>query len=360
MKHRLHIAILSTLVALWSCTSVEVDPTPGKRVTFSVGSYVPQTKAVSLNSEGITSFSSKGYLYAEGIDHVQDFFVAAGETITYNPSTPEWSPSRTYYWPKSSQSYVNFVSWYDKNGQPATATQTAMSWVIDGSSRTLAPDDNIMFADVAWRYNDNATEYVATSGVSEGVPTLFHHALARVKFQAKATPVSEGTTTWSVSITNFKLEGVRKQGTLSLTNADPGSTGTRAWWTGTQGSDPAWSLSGAADTLSRAGQTFNLTVNDQPVAIMNTRSVLPQPTTDMQLSFDYAIRTDYDNSGSNYVIERLHKTIALSSFTSAAGSWEMNQSITYTITINPKSNLILFDPVCTDWVSDPNNKMYLE
>ena len=139
MKHRLHIAILTTLVALWSCTSVEVDPTPGKRVTFSVGSYVPQTKAVSLNSEGITTFSSKGYLYAEGIDHVQDFFVAAGETITYNPSTPEWSPSRTYYWPKSSQSYVNFVSWYDKNGQPATATQTAMSWVIDGSTPPSPP-----------------------------------------------------------------------------------------------------------------------------------------------------------------------------------------------------------------------------
>ena len=361
MKKRLYIAVVTLLVALWGCTKVDVAPAPAKRVAFAVGSYVPQTKAAaSLNSEGITAFSSKAYLYAEGVSGAQDFFPAAGETVSYNASVPEWAPSHDYYWPKGAESYVNFVSWYDKNGTPTAASETSLVWTIDGSTRSLAEDDNIMFADEAWRYNDNATEYIATSGVSEGVPTLFHHALARVAFAAKATPLSEGSTKWSVKITDVRLEGVKQAGTLSLSNADPGSKGTRAWWTGSVGSAPAWSLTGSPADLARPGVEFSLSEDGVAVPLIPTRSVLPQSTENMVLKFNYEIRADYDTTGGNYVVEKLSASIPLSEFSGGLDAWEMNQSITYTITVNPKTNLILFDPSSVDWNEDPNNKMYLE
>ena len=150
MKKRLCIAVVTLLVALWGCTKVDVAPVPAKRVAFAVGSYVPQTKAAaSLNSEGITAFSSKAYLYAEGVSGAQNFFPAAGETVSYNASVPEWAPSHDYYWPKGAESYVNFVSWYDKNGTPTAASETSLVWTIDGSTRSLAENPHLAQAKVA-------------------------------------------------------------------------------------------------------------------------------------------------------------------------------------------------------------------
>ena len=178
MKHRLYIAILAVLVALWGCTRVEMDPVPGKKVTFSVGSYVPQTRAVSLDSEGITSFTSKAFLHAEGVSGVQNFFGPDGESIVYNPTALEWAPAIEYFWPKSSESYINFVSWYDELSAPTTATETSLVW----SNRTIGANDNILVADVAWRYKENTTNAAQYTGdaILTGVPVLFHRMLSRV------------------------------------------------------------------------------------------------------------------------------------------------------------------------------------
>ena len=358
MKKWFNIVVLSILVAPWGCTTVDYDPAPSRKVTFEGGSFAPQTRAIESVGGEITSFSSRAWMHGAGVEAPVNFFPEAGESIIWDGSL--WAPAIDYFWPKGAESYVNFVSWYDKNGTPTAASETSLVWTIDGSTRSLAEDDNIMFADEAWRYNDNATEYIATSGVSEGVPTLFHHALARVTFAAKATPLSEGSTRWSVKITDVRLEGVKQAGTLSLSNADPGSKGTRAWWTGSVGSAPAWSLTGSPADIARPGVEFSLSEDGVAVPLIPTRSVLPQSTENMVLKFNYEIRSDYDTTGGNYVVEKLSASIPLSEFSGGLDAWEMNQSITYTITVNPKTNLILFDPSSVDWNEDPNNKMYLE
>ena len=169
------------------CAKVEVIDAPEREISFTVGNYAPATKAVAVTE--FTSFKSKGYLYAEGVATVQDFFGANGETISVDdPINPtEWTPSHPYYWPKSANSYINFVSWYDKNGAPTTATETSLVWEIDGTNRTLASDDNILVADKAWFQKDNTFngEQYTDDAITSGVPTLFKHLLAQVSVKAK-------------------------------------------------------------------------------------------------------------------------------------------------------------------------------
>ena len=355
MKNRLNIAALAILAALWGCARLDVVPAPEKAITFEVGGYAVQTKSESVVPE-FQEFSTKAWLYAQGVSGAQDFFGASGERITWDGSS-EWFPSHVYYWPKSSLSYINFVSWHDANGAPSTVSETTMAW----NERTIAPDDNIVWADAAWHFNDNAATYLY-DGVTGGVPTLFHHALARVRFQAKATPLSEGNTTWSVTLREVVLNNVYHTGSLSLTNADPGTRQTRAWWrTGSAaGTAPRWNTSGSAGTISGDSSSFTLTQDNVYVPIIDTRSVLPQSTSGMVLTFVYDIRTDYDATGTNYTIEKVQASINLSEFSGSTGEWKMNYETTYNIIINPKTNLIRFDPSCTEWQSDPNNKMYIE
>ena len=341
------------LLALVGCTKMELAPTPAKEVTFTVGKHASmETKAVSLDNYSITSFKSKGFLHAEGYESVtQDFFGANGETISKNGN--EWVPSHPYYWPKSELSYVNFVSWYDKNGAPTTVSETALEW----TNRTIEANDDIMYADEAWRFRDNTTnasQYNSDATLT-GVPTLFHHALAQVKFQAKLSDATEGNVRWTLSISNFKVENVHKTGSLSLRNSDEQTDYHTKSWTNT-----SWipSSNVAADTLSHAG-TYTMGANYQ--VLMNTRTVMPQTTYGMVLSFDYSINTYYEIAGNQLVSvsENARATVDLYEVFRIY-NWSVNTCVTYNIIINPKTNKITFAPTLSDWTTDLNNTIYVE
>lgn len=350
MKNRLHIAILTILVALWGCAKVEMDPMPEKKVTFSVGSYVPQTRsAVSLNSESITNFKSKGFLYAEGVDDVQDFFGAAGETISYNASASEWAPSHDYYWPKGSNSFINFVSWYDPNGAPTTATETSLIW----QNRTIAANDNILVADVAWRYQENTSNAAQYTGdaILTGVPVLFHHMLSRVGINVAATPLTDpanSSTTYSVQIQSISLNSVYSQGTLSLTNSDPGTVATTRAWT------PAnatyfWDRQGTAGSIGMTASTLTET----PAPALAQRSMLPQPLNETSIDIVYTVVT-YSN-GTEIIREHdIPASIKLNTIKNssdlAISQWLPNRIYTYNIIIDPRGTEIHLAPVLeSDW-----------
>ena len=364
------------LLAFAGCAKVEVAEAPDVKVTFTVGSYASQTKAASILGE-TTTFRSKGFLHAKGVSQMQDFFGTNGETITWDSTEKEWAPSHVYYWPKSSESYVNFVSWYDKNEATVAAAQkaavtettsetttvTSLSW----SGRKITADDNIMWADEAWRYNQNAETY-KFDGVKEGIPTLFHHALAKLVFKAYATP-DIGTTPntwWKVKITEITLSGLKDTGTLSLTNSDKGSTGTKAWttdgWTSltTSTGTGAGTLTGTLDELP----TSVSTAENDPAIITGLKStVIPQDVTAMTVTIKYEISTYYADPSSNsaptaYSVEKLSATnVPLYSTTEGAGfsqtidAWEMNKIYTYIIKIDPSTKVITFLPDAQDWTS---------
>ena len=341
------IIAAAALVAITACTKIEdIDTAPAKKITFQAASYVPQTKAnVSIMPE-FTSFPCKAFLHAAGYSETQNMFgdngeiisaYTSGDVVTTTPSqVAYWAPSHDYYWPKDATSYVNFVAWYDKNGAPTTSTETSLVW----SNRTIQTSDNILFADEAWHYKQNpSAAYHMESGVSEGVPMLFHHALAQLCIKANVTKASEGNTSWDVTLSGITLAGVFNQGTLSLTNSDLGSTGTKAW-TG------SWATSGTAGSVSMSDVTTPLTTT--AVDVLTMQNVLPQTVTNnVVLNFKYNI--SYKYNGTEYAHEKITAALQLNNITNAISAWEMNKKITYTITINPETTVIRIDPAMVDW-----------
>ena len=369
MKQFWRIWLILVLTTLTGCVKAQLEQAPDREITFTVANYATaDTKAASLESYNITSFKSKGFLHAEGYENTtQDFFGANGETISARNSSgsiinsgtaASWAPSHPYYWPKSALSYINFVSWYDNGDGPSTVTETSLEW----TNRIITAGDNIMFADEAWRFNDNLTSAAQYNedAITSGVTTLFHHALAQVKFQARLSEAQEGNTSWTVTVSNFRLTNVHNTGSLILRNSDPTTAFTTKPWTNAAGTGaPVWTQTNDVETISLNGYT---TLGAANQVVMDFRSVLPQSTYGMQLTFDYTINTTYGTQGNpiSSVSENARASVDLySAF--MLYTWDMNTRYTYTLVINPKTNKITFEPTLTEgWNNDSGNSMYLE
>ena len=373
------LLVVAAVATLASCSKMEtIDNTPAKKITFQAANYVPQvTKApVSVLSD-FTAFKCLAYLHAQGIDlnadgtvngtSFQNFFGADGETVSVdNANNPtEWAPSHTYYWPKGSQSFVNFVAWYGVDGSNA-ATAPTVTYAYDGTASkykaTLVWNytsvagnaaSNLLYADMAWRFkqNNNPATY-GVSGASEGVPMLFHHALAQmnVKVYADGTSltagsgtVSDANATWTIALENPTITPVYNSGTLTLTNEDPGTAATTQAWTG------GWAGSGSTGNI--AASTLNVDKITKATAntLFNATCVLPQTIgATVVLNFDLRITTTYNSNPTNPNEELIPVSIKFNDMGTTA--WAQNTKYTYYIKIIPSQAEVLFDPALeADW-----------
>ena len=344
-----YIIIAAAAIAAMACSKVEKVDAPDTKVTFQVASHTPQTKAHSLNSESITSFKCKAYMHGVGVAGAQDFF-GTGETISYDSEVPEWRPSHDYYWPKAAASYVNFFSYYDNGGDP-TITEGTMIW----SNRTIGTGDNIMYADPAWRYNDNTTQadQYTDDNIHSGVPTLFHHALAQINIKAYASKVSVASLcNWTIVLKNVALTNVYSQGTLSLAIDDPETAHTTTpWKAANKTDDPAWVTSGSAASLQPANLTVTATTSGTAQTLLANQSVLPQALTNVHLTFNLDITTTYTAGQSNQEIIPIDIPLATATPTGfGTTAWELNHKYTYVVKIDPSERRVLFDPaVAEEW-----------
>ena len=349
MKKYFAILAVAALALSAACTKIETE-TPAQKISFKAANYMPQTRAneVSFLNEfadaANAQFKSKAYMWGTGVDATgdnvtyQDFFGADGETIKWDAEKKEWAPTHDYYWPKFADSYINFLSWYDNNGAPEisrTGSTFKMEW-----DRTIGTGDNIMYADPAWRFKQN-TETYKLNGVSEGVPTLFHHALAQVEFRAYASKVAvTDLLTWTIKLTDLKLL-VANKGTLTLTATEP-TTGNniQGTWDGT----PAW----VADATTKGNilpASFNVTATDataDAAKVLANQVVLPQDLSSTNLTFKLDITTTYAAGQTNHEILDVIIPMGTDGFNTAA--WALNTKYVYTIKIEPAENRVLFDP----------------
>lgn len=366
MKKYLMMSAAAVGVFAVGCTKVE-DMSEEQAINFAVASYVPQTKAgpISIKDDGVDSFMCKAFLHANGAASSTDYFGAGGEEIVFNSTEYYWAPAtHPYYWPKHPDSYINFVSWYDNGAGPTgDVSETSMAW----TGRSIGPVDNIMFADVAWRFKNNDNAVYKQDGVSAGVPTLFHHALAKVKIQFNAAPLTDPnatSNTFEVTLQSVTLTGVYNQGSMVLSNSDKGTMGQKAWtasnttfyWdpTGTPSdiplvSDKALTADFATVFPTKATQDANTGIDAQ--------SVLPQAVTDgMKLVITYSVTAKYN--GTAFLEEvNIPAEVKLNTLKNvsnvAIDKWEPNKIYTYKITINPLTDKILIDPAIeSDWVSE--------
>ena len=396
----------AALVALAACSKVETDETPAKKISFNAALYTAQTKAdpgtnhslneaVADGGEGVTAFKSKAFLHADAGSGMttQHMFGTTGETISYNSGVPEWAPANEYFWPKAASSYINFVSWYTTNDDfitPANVSETQMDWGTSGSPITITGTDNILFANEALGYKDNTnngTTY-ANDAVTSGVPTLFHHALAKIAFNVLVKTANTSTgTIWDVDVQSATLK-VGNNGYLALINNAPAQSGTitqslSPWKVGTDyatGTEATSAIVGwarpasGATTENVAGTVLNFTNfapydNDHKASasqvLIAERTVMPQfigeagtPsntygavtfTITFKLSLFHA-NASHQKNGSAFSEEVI--TISetnLFDLVSTIGNWCMNTKYVYNITIDPVGNKITFDPAVVDW-----------
>ena len=367
MKKLMYIALVA-VVALTACTKVDMEEiAPRKKVTFQVAGYAPMTKANTSVWNEFTSFTAKAYLHAEGETQTQNFFGTSGELITPYQSNGSsatesnvsyWGPSHDYYWPKSTNSYINFIAWYDHRGvAPSTATETSLSW----NNYTVQSTDNLLFADEAWHYRMNTENSLyANDPVAEGVPMLFHHALAQVAFQAKLkSSAASNDFRTDITIAEFTLEGIHFTGSLSLINKDPEERKTQFWKVGTnydEGTEAnsasaiiGWTPSGSTGSFEDTN-SHELSTTATPLVSM--RTVLPQSVEGMILTLKYTVKTYRVGSQTPTIVENMTLTDNLDSLVPSITEWMMGHNITYTLEFDPTTDKIVFEPEIEDW-GDP-------
>ena len=248
-----------------------------------------------------------------------------------------------------------------------------------------------MYADPVWRQKaNNNTPAYGKDGVTQGVPTLFHHALAQVRFQFKQNTLSRvdtkntsNSTFWVVKVKNITIPAstLKMNGTLSLTaakNATAWTPPSNLIW-GAAASPAYWATSGIF--LANAVNSTGIELTDSPVTFSKTDqmadeyiTVLPQEIgNSFLLNFDIEIETKYGatasgaSSAAHVSTETIHvkdfasggaivkdNGIQLNLLTTIGSYWQMNKKYTYIFNIDPSTSTILYDPAVADWDTDTN------
>lgn len=375
MKKYIAIATLALLAGA-ACSKVDtVDSSAPAKIGFEVATYVPENQATkAIDDEKNTTFpvGGGGSLFGESLTTVQfyanGFFYPASGTAGQNymtnviikPNgassavTSVWAPDSDYYWPKSG--YINFVSYASEKSISFTATPVDTKKVkLKIAEKAIEASDNILIADAVFNANkDNCSGSTmdVTGEATNGVPTLFRHALAKLKitFNLKTeTAKKTKNTTYVVEVTDAKIE-CATSGKLELEN--DGSllgddlviqrwfnTGDVNWATtasaGIECSKPTVTLTNNTDTGNGADGN-----------ILAERSVLPQELgTSVKLILKYTVKAKHDST--DYSEEKFEVTKELS--TASITKWGANQKFTYNITLDPVTNTVSFDPAVQNW-----------
>lgn len=361
MKKYIIIAA-AALVAAAACSKVEnTIEAPEEAISFKVVDYSAATRAgeTSLITEGYEQFTTFAWIHADGAQTGTPFMNA--EIVKWNANTTEWAPSsRSYYWPKSETSYINFFSFAGTD----VPTEMDTEGEITLANVSVKKASNVLVAEAAYGYKNNSNAKYKLDGVKEGVPTLFHHMLAQVYFDVKldATVVDDAKYKFTAVIDELTLTA-KNTGSISLKFPAPETTPGQSKIV----SEKGWELSGDPASLEKT-ENVTLTANGKAASafskLMDWSSVMPQvlsvttdatgstpaTTTDnVFVTFKYTLTTQYDtNAPYNEVITV--SNVPLSKFTPTVTKWDMNTRYTYHITINPVSGeKILFDPAVEAW-----------
>ena len=369
----------AALLALVACNKVENTAQLQKEIRFQVANYV-QTKATGVQYPQDSKFGTYAW-YTNEENTVTEFI--KNEKVGY--VNGEWRVlAWTPYWPKTgSVDFISYSPWTEDG--PSTISGTKLEFLeykvgeIANEAYTANGVD-LMYADKALKMTknvdevkDNAAEGTTDSGFN-GVPTFFHHALAKLSFKIQANflehtneadanaGLEESTTTWAITVKSAVLAGIYTQGDLKLT-----STATATAWT--KPTDNVWTGLAAPASLELIDSDVELNAKykngeltgDKAKDIAEFGYVIPQKLVEgkQTLTLVMDIVTTLPD-GTEFTQPDVTKTVNLSA-ASSLKKWEMNQNIIYTILVkptygsdptnpdNPEDDTITFDPAIADW-----------
>lgn len=345
----------AALAALSACSKVENVVESQREISFQVANYL-NTRAAGVKYENGNFGTYSWHNATDPFMTNEEVGEVGGQWKTVN---------HTFYWPKTGSidfiSYSPFAGTNAVAGTVPTVTKNGSSYSISYSGYEVGQDD-IMYADLA-TCNSNVNEVTdnvngGTDSGYEGVPTLFHHALAKVNFNIRANFTEYGSdddkTTWEIKVISAKIDSIYTTGSCSLSwNASAGE------WTRPTGD--VWTPTAAITSSDiDLGEGMTLTTTAQPLTDLGF--VLPQALEDQYLELTVAIKTTLSNG--NVLNETWNSGhLPLAKLVTDLDSWKMNHIINYTINIkptatsetnpnpdNPEDVTILFDPAVADWV----------
>lgn len=330
MKKLLGI-ILSAAILTVACSEVNVSYVPKQsEISFITASYLTR---VGIDGPVFPTTETFGaYAWADGT--VGEYFMDNKE-ISFYSSTGLWKPASTYYWPKSST--VDFICYYPYNMSGIAISKNKIEYTgID----VEAGQTDIMYADKAVGYSGNVDEADDTVNGYTGVPTIFHHALAKVRVILSLAynhkKEADGTVTdWAVSINSMSIEGFYKAGSCTFNLASSPATGIVGW------DKPAdanglnvWTP--AAGTTSKAGAFSGAITPGNEYETVGEFFVLPQALAAGQQKVTVNMTVDTKRNGAPFLSETFSASADL--YLASLPAWEINHVITYNLVVAPTSS----------------------
>ena len=373
MKHLSYIlGVVAMLSLMPSCAKIERkdDGVEDMQICYDViQDRSAVTKAAGVYPTG-ESFASYAWYLPDGMDWnsyraYAELYIDKAE-ISYNSSRNSWyDQTRTYYWPNTGSLTFFSIS-------PASVAESAELTKDDGfliSSWDVAAnqDIDIMVADI--QTDKNANE---TVGSFTGVPTIFRHKLAMIEgftfntFKDYA-PGKSGNTYKDDDkrffIKSIKINNLKQEGRFVSGNA-PSSTMIGLWRVSDSSEeyDYQW-FSGNNEVAYNPSSPVNIAANSLAGSRMNVL-MLPQTFEDPgsadvstvpNIEIIYETWTYTDDSGNCEKYETKAIASMYSILASVGNRLDMNKKITFNITINLNSNLIIWAPDQNDWTDDDFN-----
>ena len=350
MKTRILIAA-AALATLAACTMTQVSG-PSQEVVFQVAGHSAVTRANSDYKDGYSGVPFGAFAWFKGDDPSDNTTFMVNQEVAYESAGNRWIPSgTTYYWPKSGTLDFICYSPFTADGSAApkpVVTESGINypaWNVDANRGV-----DVMYADKVSGLSGNSNTYYYN-----GVPTLFHHALARLSFQIRAAYLEKTASTgdktrWEITVNSIQVHGVRTTGTLALTLNTDGT------WK--KPDSNVWTNDGTSTS-------FNLDVSgltELTTSFQNLDSnimVLPQALNEGQgVTLNVTINTyrdQNDGNGEKLILTETAIDVPALLSNTALSAWGINQNITYKFILTPSTGdnddptIIMFDPAVAGW-----------
>ena len=365
MKKFFFFTIAVALLAV-SCSKTEVvTVNEDSPIAFQVANYAATKVTGSVFPQDDT-FGT----YAWTAGTTTAYFIG-NEEVSYNATHDAWTTTTPYYWPKDQA--VDFFSYYPYDATGAVPAITSASKITYSNIDYTAHQIDYMYADKAVGFTDNANQVDdGTQSGRGGVPTFFRHAGSKVTINVilgeneKTETVTGTKTKWEVELLEVVLSGIYTKGSCEL-NLSSTDNGVIAW---TKPSDNAgyhvWSpvttmTNDTNSTLYKNVQHYNLSPN-QGQQVIGPVYMLPQTLAADQQKITLKVNikayrktaTETDYPADPYM-EQNNKIISADLLintgepSTSVLAWQMNQAITYNITLGPAGQQITFDPAVDAW-----------
>jgi hypothetical protein len=354
------------LAAITACSKSQISA-PEREITFQTARYMGGvTKATPADyKDEYAAVPFGAFAWYKGVSASDNADFMTNQKVSF--ADPVWRPEgTTYYWPKSGS--IDFICYspYTADGTNAQLpTITEDSIAYPAWDVAAHPDVDVMYADKVTGLTNNVRTYYY-----DGVPTLFHHALAKVNFQIKAAytevedPETHTKTKWDIEVESVKVNNILSSGsfTLNLNGTSWDKPAGSVWTPDGTTTNMDLDLTGVPNPLVD-GTVYNL---DSDVFVM------PQTLTggNQEVVIKVTITTYRDiNDGHGYVQVLKENGVEIQGNLSGGtmDAWKMNQNVTYSFNFAPSlgttttddndgdgipdviPTIVYFDPAVDEW-----------